>query len=100
MDPGMEPTCTHCGSDNVLPFEDEEPQKSDPTLFLVLLSAFLVITGYFLFMITSYLYFPLVVFAAIIVTTRLVNKRERQQKIVKHVEKNYVCLDCSQFFRK
>lgn len=92
--------CTHCGSDNVLPFEDEEGLKSDATFFIVLLSAFLIVIGYILFVISSYVFFPFVVFIAIIVTTRMINKRDREQKTAKPIEKDYMCLDCSRFFRR
>lgn len=96
------PDCILCGSDNVLPFEDDSPAQSDTTLFLVILSAVLVIMGYILFVISSYLFFPLVVFVAIIVTTRLINKQyvDQAKKALLAVPKDYICLDCNGFFKK
>ena len=94
------PSCPHCGSGNVLPFEEEKHSGSDPTLFIIILLAVALLTGYFLFMISSYLTFPLVVFVAIIISTKLINRQEKRQKLEKHVERDYMCVDCSAFFRK
>jgi hypothetical protein len=100
MSPRVYPPCPHCGSGNVLPFEDEENTGSDPTLFIIILLAVALLTGYFLFMISSYLTFPLVVFVAIIISTKLINRQQKQQKVEKHVEWDYMCVDCGGFFRK
>jgi hypothetical protein len=94
------PPCPYCGSDNVLPFEDEDRMQSDPTIFIIIVLALALIIGYFLFMISSYLTFPLVVFVAIIISTRLINKRDREEKVEKHIVRDYMCVDCSGFFRK
>jgi len=94
------PDCPHCGSANVLPFEDEEKTKGDATLFIVIVLALALIIGYLLFMISVYLTFPLVVFAAIIVSSKLINRSEGKKKVEKKIERNYMCLDCSSFFRK
>jgi hypothetical protein len=94
------PPCPYCGSDNVLPFEDEEQSRSDPTLFIIIVVALALIIGYFLFMISSYLTFPLIVFVAIIISTKLINKQDREKKVENHIERDYMCIDCSGFFRK
>lgn len=94
------PPCPYCGSNDVLPFEDEERPQSDPTLFIVIVLALAIIIGYFLFMISSYLTFPLIVFVAIIITTKLINKQERKKKVEKYKVRDYMCVDCSGFFRK
>ncbi len=96
------PPCAHCGSENVLPFEDDTPYKGDTTLFIILLSAFLVITAYVLLVFTSALYFPIVVFIAIIVTTRMINKHQadRKKRAELGIQRDYMCLDCSRFFRR
>jgi hypothetical protein len=94
------PPCPHCGSDNVLPFEDEERSQSDATLFIIIVLALALFIGYFLFMISSYLTFPLIVFVAIIISTKLINKQERERKVEVQIEKDYMCVDCSGFFRK
>ncbi len=95
------PDCILCGSDNVLPFEDDTPAHSE-TLFLSILTAILIILGYILFMISSYIFFPLVVFAGIIVVTRWINKynKEKARKASILEIKEYVCLDCNGFFKK
>jgi Flp pilus assembly protein TadB len=94
------PACPHCGSVNVLPFEDEGAHKSDATFFIVFLSAFLLVAGYLIFMISSYIFFPAVVFLSIIITTRMLNRRERERKNMEKVERNYMCVDCGVFFKK
>ncbi|NIM15156.1 MAG: hypothetical protein GTO45_24595 [Candidatus Aminicenantes bacterium] len=71
-----------------------------PISFIVFLSAFLSITGYLIFMISSYIFFPAVVFLSIIITTRMLNRREKQQKAMEDVERNYMCVDCGVFFKK
>jgi hypothetical protein len=100
MSPRVYPSCPHCGSGNVLPFEEDEYRGSDPTLFIIILLAVALILGYFLFMISSYLTFPLVVFVAIIISTKLINRHQKQHKVEKQVERDYMCIDCSNFFRK
>lgn len=94
------PSCPHCGSVDVLPFEDEEAHRSDATLFIVFLSAFLLIAGYLIFMISSYIFFPAVVFLSIIITTRMLNRREKEQKAMENIKRNYMCVDCGVFFKK
>lgn len=94
------PPCPYCGSDNVLPFEDEERSQGDATLFIIIVLALALIIGYFLFMISSYLTFPLIVFVAIIISTKLINRQERDRKVEKKIERDYMCVDCSGFFRK
>jgi hypothetical protein len=93
------PVCPRCDSEAVLPFEDEETTQTDTTLFFVILSAFLVLTGYFLFMISTYVFFPVVVFISIIVTTRMLNRKEKHRKAMRDIERNYMCTDCGEFFK-
>ena len=94
------PPCPYCGSDNVLPFEDEERSQNDATLFIIIVLALALIIGYILFMISSYLTFPLIVFVGIIISTKLINRQERERKVEKQIVRDYMCLDCSGFFRK
>jgi hypothetical protein len=94
------PPCPYCGSDNVLPFEDEERSQSDTTLFIIIVMALALFIGYFLFMVSTYLTFPLIVFVAIIISTKLINRQEKERKVEKHIERDYMCVDCSGFFRK
>jgi len=93
------PVCPRCDSEAALPFEDEDTTRTDTTLFFVIFSAFLLLTGYFLFMISTYVFFPVVVFVSIIVTTRMLNKKEKQRKAMRDVERNYMCTDCGAFFK-
>ena len=94
------PACPQCGSDNVLPFEEETKAQGDATLFIVIVLAMGLIIGYLLFMISVYLTFPLVVFAAVVISSKFINRSEGKKKVEKPVEKDYMCLDCGGFFRK
>lgn len=95
---GEYPTCTHCGSSNTLPFEDDSPLRGDDTLFMIFLSIALIMSAYFLFVLSSYILFPLVVFLAIILITRMINKRHHHTKPKVTRTHDYVCLDCSSYF--
>jgi hypothetical protein len=98
---GQLPPCIHCGSTNVLPFEDDSPAKNEATLFIIVLSTVLMVTAYFIFVVSSYLYTPLVIFIAIIIVTRLINKHQGDRKKRAEVveEWDYMCLDCSRSYR-
>lgn len=91
--------CPHCGADDVLPFESEEAMESDPSFFIVLITAVLLIAGYFLFVISSYVYFPVAIFIFIIVSAKLVKRSEEQRKKEASVEKDYMCVECGLSFR-
>lgn len=91
--------CPHCGADDVLPFESEEPIESDPSFFIAFITAVLLIGGYFLFVISSYVYFPAAIFIFIIVAAKLVKRNEEQRKKEETVEKDYMCVECGLSFR-
>lgn len=95
------PPCPHCESENTLPFESDELQQEDSSIFFIMLTAFVLIAGYLAFVLASYLLFPLVVFTAIIVTTRVINKKQSRKREHSAVmsPKDYLCLDCSRFFK-
>lgn len=90
--------CPHCGGDNALPFEDDSPAKEDGTIFIILAAGALLFLGYILLLISTYVFFPGVVFISIIVTTKLINKREREKKKEAAVPHDYMCLDCGGYF--
>ena len=91
--------CPYCRSDNTLPFEEESQAGSDLSVLITILTALSVLALYFAFVVTSYLYFPLVVFIAIIVTTRLINRQERKGGIAKKkVNREFICLGCNTSF--
>jgi len=63
--------CPFCGSDNVLPFEEENEESRDLPVLITLLTALGLLAAYFAFVVTSYLYFPVVVFMGIIISTKI-----------------------------
>lgn len=91
--------CPYCSSDNVLPFEDEGDYKRTYSFYIIILSALVLIIGYLIFLFSSYIFFPVVVFIAIIITTKTINKREREKKKVIQIEKQYICLNCNSNFK-
>jgi|GEM_PF-1117487 len=93
--------CPFCRSENVLPFEDDNKDPSDLPVIIIILTALFVLALYFAFVVTSYMYFPVVVFIAIILTTRVVNRTEKSRR-KKHVAKNrdFICLSCNNNFSR
>ena len=63
----VRPHCPFCYSENVLPFEDDSKKNDTDSLPLILISALILVVGYFVFIISTYLFLPLVVFIAIVV---------------------------------
>ena len=94
-----EKRCPYCGADDVLPFESEEDYKDDYSFFIVFLAAILLIAGYFLFVISTYLYFPIALFILIMVSAIVVKRKEEQQKKTETVEKDYMCVECGNSFK-
>ncbi len=86
--------CPYCDSDDLLPFESDEKPRDDHTIWVAILSALLVIGGYFLVLISSYMYFPIVLFGFIIFSAKMVNKRGEQKKREAVQEHDYLCADC------
>ncbi|MCK5057683.1 MAG: hypothetical protein KAT34_13560 [Candidatus Aminicenantes bacterium] len=94
--------CPYCQSDNTLPFEEEDSGKGSDSLSFIILAAVLLIGAYFFFVISSYLFFPFVVFGLIIISSKIVNKRDRARKkadLQPKEKKYYLCLDCSSNFK-
>jgi len=92
--------CPHCKSDNVLPFEEESRGPANESLFIIIFLALAILGAYFLFVISSYLFFPAVVFAFVILSSYLINRQDRKKKkkTTAHVLKEHICLDCSNDF--
>lgn len=92
--------CPFCQSTHVLPFEEEKDYRHQYPMHIIFISALLVIGGYLIFMASVYISFPLVVLISIIVTTRMINKREREKKreLLKSLDKDYLCLNCDKPF--
>jgi uncharacterized membrane protein YfcA len=100
MNAGEYPACPECGSDDALPFEEENRNTGDPSMWIVVVSALIILGGYFLFALSSYLYFPLFVFILIVVVTRAVNRSEGRRKKKRRTKpQDYMCVDCGAFFR-
>jgi hypothetical protein len=91
--------CPYCGADDVLPFESEETHESDPSFFIVLITAVVLIGGYFLFVVSSYIYFPVAIFIFTIISAKLVKRGEEQRKKETSVERDYMCIECGRSFR-
>ena len=92
--------CPICQSDNVLPFEEDGPTSSDDTFVIIILSAFAIIGGYAIFVISTYLFFPFVVFLGIFMSSLIDNKKEKKKAPKKKKKRDYICLDCNGIFRQ
>ncbi len=94
--------CPYCGSDNILPYEDDSIKSSDLSVTMIITTALSIVALYLAFVVTSYLYFPVVVFIGIIISTRIINKKERGPgKRTDSGGGNYICLNCNNsFFKK
>ena len=92
-------TCPNCGSGNVLPFEDDSGNSDELPVIILILTALSLIALYLAFVVTSYLYFPIVVIIAVIITSRIVNRQERKRHIrTGHKKKDFLCLTCDKGF--
>lgn len=95
----MKVSCIYCGSENTLPFEEEHEIKSDPSLIIIIIAALSLLAVYFAFIITSYLYFPVIVFIAIIISSKIVSRKEKKKTHIVS-EKNFICLSCNRNFSR
>ena len=95
-----ERNCPYCHSTNVLPYEQESDYKKNYSLSIIVLAALVLIAGYFIFLFSAYLYFPLVVFIAIIFTTKFLDKKkeDREKDIQFNSGKQFICLNCNNSF--
>ncbi len=98
---GIVDVCPYCSSENVLPFEDDSREQSDLPVVIIILTALAILALYFAFVLTSYMYFPLVVFIAIILTTRVINRQDKsgKQMIIK-AKGEFICLNCNTSFSR
>jgi len=93
--------CPFCRSENILPFEDDNEEQSDLPVIIIILTALIILALYLAFVVTSYMYFPIVVFIAIILTTRVVNRTEKRGKNkITVVNRDFICLSCNNSFRR
>jgi hypothetical protein len=94
------PICPHCRSLNVLPFEEGSEPENNPHFLIILVSAFLIIGFYFLFVILSYMSYPIMVIVVISVFSiyqKWKDGRKKQPK--KMLDKEFLCIDCGQSFK-
>jgi len=95
------PTCPHCHSEDVIPFEeDNEPDGNDISIFWIIVIATALVLGYFFLTVLTYIYYPLLIFALIIVATRLVRREEQRRKRKKYTVRDYICTECGSSFRR
>ncbi len=93
-----EKTCAHCGSEDVLPYEDDEPVSGDYSIWVIMITGVLLLLGYFTFMVSTYLYFPAAIFIFIIISAWVVNRSDERNKKKVVVEKDWLCLECDRSF--
>ena len=99
MEPSQFPSCPHCGSNDVIPFEEDTGKTWNVSLTVVIISALVLLGGYFLFILSSYLYFPVFILFLIIIAAKWVGNTNRERRQKRSQPRDYMCLECSQFFR-
>ncbi len=92
--------CPYCRSENILPFEEEGSHNGDQTFITILLSALAIIGTYFLFLMISYINYPLMVIIMIVVISYILRRQDKKKKkkIKIQADKDYICLDCNSNF--
>ena len=96
----LKPHCPHCHSDRILPFEEDSHTARNDTFLIIFLSAFLLVGFYILFVLLSYMSYPLMVIILVALSSWMVNRKERRKQrpgIIR--EKDFLCTDCGQEFR-
>jgi len=92
--------CPYCQSTNILPFEEEDPQRNQESLMIIIIAAMTLMLGYFFLVVSAYLFFPFVIFAALIFTSFIINRKERRaNRKQDKVAKDFICIDCSNTFK-
>lgn len=96
----MKQQCPYCSSDNVLPFEEEGSDDGDQTFVTILLSALAILATYFLFLMISYINYPLMTIIIILVISYILRRQDKKKKkkIKIQADKDYICLDCNSNF--
>jgi len=93
--------CPFCGSANILPFEDDSGNDNDLPVLVIILTALTVVALYLAFVVASYMYFPVVVFIAIIISTRIINRQEKKpERELLSARRDFICLSCNNNFNK
>ncbi len=97
----MNRKCPYCGSFDTLPFEEEQEHDFEVSLSLVIVLGLIIIGIYLAVIVTSYLYYPIVVFGGIIIASKFVNKSGSKKNTKRSVgkESDYICLNCNRNFR-
>lgn len=97
----MNPMCPLCGSLNTLPYEEESEHNFEISLTMIIVSGLLLIGLYLAIIVTSYIFYPLVVFAGIIIASKIVNKNRNVGKKgdIEIKETLFLCLNCNRSFK-
>jgi DNA-directed RNA polymerase subunit RPC12/RpoP len=93
-------TCPYCRSDRVLPFEEDSHTPRNDSFLIIFISAFLLVGFYILFVLLSYMSYPIMVIILVALSSWLLNRKERRKQkpgIIR--EKDFLCTDCGQEFR-
>jgi transposase-like protein len=96
----MKQQCPYCNSENVLPFEEEGGDPGNQTFITILLSALAILGTYFLFLMISYINYPMMIIIIIGAISYIMSRQDRKKKkkIKIQADKDYICLDCNSQF--
>ena len=96
----MKHQCPYCDSENVLPFEEEGGDAGNQTFITILLSALAILGAYFLFLMISYINYPMMIIIIIGAISYIMSRQDKKKKkkIKIQADKDYICLDCNSQF--
>ncbi len=95
----MNYSCPNCNSYNVLPYEEDNDQKFEISISVIIILGLIIIGIYLAIIITSYLYYPVIIFFLIAIVSIIMNGNKYKKKKKKIDNKTYLCLDCNTSFK-
>ncbi|MBN1197479.1 MAG: hypothetical protein JXA62_08745 [Candidatus Aminicenantes bacterium] len=97
-EPGSPHACPRCGSTAVVRAENEANHRSRDTLPLVLLTAFLLLGTYFVFLIYAYLAYPLTVLLFTAAAALVMRWKETHRHGRASLQTQFYCNNCGNYF--
>ena len=68
-------------------------------MIFIIATGLILIFGYILFMLISYLTFPLILFSGLFLVSKVINKGENREKETDTQNSDYICIECNNNFK-